>query len=89
MATVTVNLFARGWEIQFLTAGSQPRVYSDIGEIDQVRLTSIADQPGCLRFEAVGSVTGGGESVDTNVTIDNGAGTVIGSVTVKGAGKGR
>ena len=88
----------KGWSIAIVTQGAQPTLSSDAGELD-IAFNSVAGVPGALNIVGQGSImipaVNGvgpgtmGEIIDIDLTVNNAVGTVVGTIQVKGAGKGR
>ena len=91
----------KGWSINIATPnpGAQPNISSDVGELD-IQFNSVAGYPGSLNIvgsasiQIVAGVNDGIlplETIDISMTTGpvNGVVDVIGTVIVKGAGKGR
>ena len=99
MAGVTINVLAGGgWSMAIVTPGAQPTISSDAGDVD-IAFNSVAGVPGALNIVGRGSImvpavnglgpTTIGETIDIDLTVNNAAGTIAGTVGVKGGGKGR
>ena len=93
MAGVTVTLLAQGWQLDITTPGMHPTISSDRGELNVTFTTPAPGQVNILAesdIQLPAAAGGGlGEQIVLDLTVDNAAGLVTGTIVGKGMGKGR